>query len=155
MAKNIPERSEVRVEDTWDLSALYVSKEAWEKDLAEIGSVTKQIAGMQGRVTSSAAELLSVLEQSAKAEELLGRAFSYAERLYDQDQKNTEHQAMSQNVYRSYAEYQSATSFVVPELLSADEAVIDRYIAEEPALSLYREQIAEIRRTKDLSLIHI
>ena len=50
------------MEDTWDLSALYVSKEAWEKDLAEIGSVTKQIAGMQGRVTSSAAELLSVLE---------------------------------------------------------------------------------------------
>ncbi len=149
MAKIIPERSEVRVEDTWDLNALYVSKEAWEKDLAEIGSVTKQIAGMQGRVASSAAELLSVLEQSAKAEELLGRTFSYAERLYDQDQKNTEHQAMSQNVYRVYAKYQSATSFVVPELLSADEAVIDRYIAEEPALSLYREQIAEIRRTKD------
>ncbi len=149
MAKNIPERNEVRVEDTWDLGALYATKEAWEGDLARIRDLTEKLAAMEGHVTSSAKELLSVLRQSAEAEELLGRAFSYAERLYDQDQKNTEHQAMSQKVYRICAEYQSATSFVVPELLAADEAVIERYIGEEPGLALYRDQIAEIRRTKD------
>ena len=34
--KRIPKRDEIPVEDTWDLSDLYVSDEAWEEDLATL-----------------------------------------------------------------------------------------------------------------------
>lgn len=146
---DIPERSEVRVEDTWDLSALFESEKEWKQAVERIAEMTRDLAGMEGRVAASAAELLSVLEKSAAAGELLDRAFSYAERLYDQDQKNTAHQAMSQQMYRVYAEYESATAFVVPELLAVSDDVMESYFDEEPGLALYRAQIAEIRRTKE------
>lgn len=148
MANTLPKRSEVKEEYTWDLSAMYASKEAWEKEIAEIETLTESIAAKEGKVTASASELLFVLEQGAKAEQKIELAFSYAERLYDQDQKNTEHQAMSQKMYALYTDYSSRTAFVVPEILATEEAVIESYIKENDALELYRKQIEEIQRTK-------
>lgn len=152
MAKTLQKRSEVKEEYTWDLSALYVSKDAWEKDLAEIGAITAEIEKMEGNVTVSAENLLFTLEQMAKAEQKLELAFSYASRLYDQDQKNTAHQAMSQKMFGLYTDYSSRTAFVVPEILAAEESTIESYIKEKEELALYRKQIAEIQRRKAHSL---
>lgn len=152
MAKELPKRSEVREEDTWDLSAMFASKEAWEKQLESCNAIVAEIEKYEGKVTASAENLLTVLEKSASAEEKLELAFSYAERLYDQDQKNTTHQAMSQKMYALFTDYSSRTAFVVPEILAADTSVIERFMKEKPELELYRIQIQEIQRRKAHSL---
>lgn len=152
MAKQLPKRSEVKEEYTWDLSDLYVTKEDWEKDIKTIQALTQEVEAMRGQATESAKKLLFVLSKSAEAEEKLDLAFSYAERLFDEDQKNTEHQAMSQRMYALYTDYSSRTSFVTPEILNTDENTLERFFSEEPELSLYRIQIAEIKRRKAHSL---
>lgn len=152
MAKELLKRSEVREEDTWDLSDMYVSKEAWEKELEEIADITKDLERMEGRVTAAAENLLKTLELSARAEQKLELAFSYAERLYDQDQKNTAHQAMAQRMYALFTDYGSRTAFIVPEILAADEQTLEKYLKEKEELELYRIQIKEIQRTKAHSL---
>lgn len=148
MAKTLPKRSEVKKEDTWDLSAMYASNADWEKDILEVEELTAKIAQNEGKVTASSEVLLTVLETMAKAEQKIELAFSYAERLYDQDQKNTQHQAMSQKMYALYTDYSSRTAFVVPELLATEDAVIEEYLKSNSALELYRKQIAEIQRKK-------
>lgn len=152
MAKTLPKRSEVKEEYTWNLSDMYASKEAWEQDITEINTLTAEIEKREGSVASSAKDLLFVLEQMAKAEQKLELAFNYAERLYDQDQNNSEHQAMSQKMYAIYTDYSSRTAFVVPEILAADMTVLEEYIKENGKLELYRKQIEEIQRTKAHSL---
>lgn len=152
MAKELPKRSEVREEDTWDLSAMYAAKEDWEKDLAEVSVITSIVERMEGKVAASADNLFNTLEQSAKAEQKIELAFNYAERLFDQDQKNTAHRAMSQRMYGVYTDYNSRTAFVVPEILAADEAVLEGYFSEKPELELYRVKVKEIQRTKAHSL---
>lgn len=152
MAKELPKRSEVKEEYTWDLSAMFVSKEAWEEQLAACQSLTGELEAFEGKVTASAENLLAVLEKSADAEQKLELAFSYAERLFDQDQKNTAHQAMSQRMYTLYTDYSSRTAFIVPEILAADTDLLEQYIKEKPALTLYRGQIQEIQRRKAHSL---
>lgn len=152
MAKQLPKRSEVKVEYTWDLTDLYASKADWESDLVTIEALTKEVEAMQGKITESAKNLLFVLNKSAEAEEKVDLAFSYAERLFDEDQKNTEHQAMSQRMYALYADYNSRTSFVTPEILNMEETALERFFDEEPGLSLYRIQIEEIKRRKAHSL---
>ena len=99
-----------------------------------------------------AKNLLTVLEKSADAEQKLELAFSYAERLFDQDQKNTAHQAMSQRMHTLYTDYSSRTAFIVPEILAADTDLLEQYLNEEPELALYRGQIQEIQRRKAHSL---
>lgn len=148
MAKELPKRSEVKEEYTWDLRDMYASKEAWEKELEEIASITAALEQMEGKATASAENLLHTLELSAEAEQKLELAGSYAERLYDQDQKNTAHQAMSQKMYGLYTDYSSRTAFIVPEILAAEESVLEEYFKEKPELELYRIQIKEIQRTK-------
>lgn len=149
MARELPKRSEVKEEYTWDLSDIYVSKEAWEQELEEITALTDELEKMEGKVTASAANLLCTLELSAKAEQKMDKAFSYSERLFDQDQKNAAHQAMNQKMYGLYTDYSSRTAFIVPEILAADENVIDGFFSQESGLELYRIQIKEIWRTKE------
>ncbi|MFR4350867.1 MAG: oligoendopeptidase F [Roseburia sp.] len=148
MAKTLPKRSEVNEVYTWDLTAMYTSKDAWEKDLAEASAITDEIEKMEGKTADSAENLLFVLEQSARAEQKLSLAFSYASRLFDQDQKNTANQAMSQRMYSLLTDYSSRTAFIAPEILAADESVLESYYKEKPELALYRGQIREIQRTK-------
>ena len=152
MAKELPKRSEVKEEYTWDLSAMFASKEAWEEQLSACRTLTGELEAFEGKVTASAENLLAVLEKSADAEQKLELAFSYAERLFDQDQKNTAHQAMSQRMYTLYTDYSSRTAFIVPEILAADTDLLEQYIKKKPALALYRGQIQEIQRRKAHSL---
>jgi len=46
-AARVPLRSEVAAADTWDLSSLYPSAEAWESALAELESLIPRIAGLK------------------------------------------------------------------------------------------------------------
>lgn len=152
MAKELLKRSEVKEEYTWDLSDMYASKEAWEAELAEAEALMEELAKLEGKVTASAEHLRTVLNLSAQAEQKLELAGSYADRLYDQDKKDTKHQAMAQKVDALAAEYASCTAFVVPELLAAEESLVETYLKELPELELYRIEIAEIQRTKAHSL---
>lgn len=148
MAKKLLKRSEVNEEYTWDLSDMYASKEAWDAELKEILSIASEIEKMEGKVTASAKNLLDVLAADAKASQKLHCAFSYAERLFDQDQTNTAHQAMSQKMYALDAEVSSKTAFIVPEILAASDAALEQFYHELPELELYRKEIEEIERTK-------
>ena len=149
MARELPKRSEVKEEYTWDVSAMYASKTAWEADLKEVDAIVSDLAKLEGSVMASAEKLLAALELGARAEQKIDLAFNYAERLFDQDQKNTEHQAMSQKMYGVMTDYQSRTAFVVPEILAADKATLAQYFAENKKLELYRGLVDEILRTKE------
>lgn len=152
MARELPKRSEVAEEYTWDLSDMYTGKKIWEAELNEISSIMEEIEKTEGNVTASASRLLNVLEKSALAGQKLELALNYAARLYDQDKKNTKHQAMEQKANALAAEYGSKTSFIVPEILALDETVLEGYYKEQEGLELYRIQIEEIQRLKAHSL---
>ena len=152
MAKELVSRDQVRVEDTWDLSAMYENKAAWEADLKFIEDKLAEVAKYEGKVCESAENLLAVLDISAIAEEKLELAFNYAQRLFDQDQGNTEHQSMSQRMFGLGAKYNAGMSFAAPEILACDTDVIEEFISSKPELELYRKQIKEIQRLKDHTL---
>lgn len=152
MARELPKRSEVAEEYTWDLSDMYTDKKIWEAELNEISSIMEEIEKTEGNVTASTSQLLNVLEKSALAGQKLELALNYAARLYDQDKKNTKHQAMEQKANALAAEYGSKTSFIVPEILALDETVLEGYYKEQEELELYRIQIEEIQRLKAHSL---
>lgn len=149
MAKELLKRSQVREEDTWNLKDLFESNEEWENCLAEIKETADKIIVMEGKVGASAANLLQVLSDDDIVSEKFGRAFSYASRLFDQDQTNATHQGMYQKVQALAAEIGSKSAFVTPEILSISEETLEEYYKAEPALELYRKSIEEIQRLKD------
>ena len=149
MASELLKRSEVKEADTWNVKDMYPTTEAWENELKVITEIVDKIASYEGSVAATAENLLAVLEHLASAGEKIEKAFNYAERLFDEDQTNTTHQAMSAKVYSLYAAMGSKTAFVDPEIIAATDETLEAFYKELPALELYRKQIAEIRRMKE------
>ena len=80
---------------------MYATVQDWEKDLEEIAALVDQVAALEGKLSESAANLLKCLELDAAGGQKLELAYNYAQRLFDQDQKNTKHQAMTAKVMNS------------------------------------------------------
>lgn len=149
MAKELPKRSEVKVEDTWNLKDMYESDAAWEAELLEIKKLAEEAVKMEGHVADGAQNLFKTLELDATIDEKLSLAYNYAERQYDEDTSNTAHQAMAAKIMSMAADISSQLAFIVPEILAIDEAVLEGFYKEQPELELYRKEVAEIQRVKE------
>ena len=148
MAKELLKREEVRVEDTWNVADMYATEADWEADLAKAEGLVAEIEALEGKCTASAQNLLTVLNNYAQSHQILSLAYNYAQRLFDQDQKNTKHQAMAAKVGALHAKCAAKTAFIDPEILETPDEVLEGYYAELPELELYRKFIAEINRLK-------
>ena len=148
MAKELLKREDVRVEDTWNVTDIYATEADWEAALTKAEALTAEIEAMEGKCCASAENLLFVLDKLAEGHQILSLAYNYAQRLFDQDQKNTKHQAMSAKVGALHAKCAAKTAFIDPEILDTPDEVIENYFKELPALELYRKYIAEINRLK-------
>lgn len=152
MAKELLKRSEVKEENTWKVSDMYESTAEWEQALNQVKEIADRIAGMEGRVTESAANLYQVLKDCDAYGEIIDLAFNYAQRLYDQDRNDSTHQAMSQKVYGVWADVAGMISFIEPEILAVPEEQLEAFYKELPELEIYRGKIAEIQRLRGHSL---
>lgn len=152
MAKELLKRSEVKEEHTWKVSDMYESNAEWEQALNQVKEIADRIAGMEGRVTESAANLYQVLKDCDAYGEIIDLAFNYAQRLYDQDRNDSTHQAMSQKVYGVWADVAGMISFIEPEILAVPEEQLETFYKELPELESYRGKIAEIQRLRGHSL---
>ena len=148
MAKELLKRSEVKEENTWKLSDMYETNEAWEADLKKIDELASELEQMEGTVTASAKNLLKVCNTMAKMDQKIELAYNYAERLSDQDTKDTTHQAMVQKIMMLYAGISSRLAFIDPEILETKEEVLESYYKEENQLEFYRKWVEEIQRLK-------
>ncbi len=152
MAKELISRDEVLTENTWNLQDLYGKESDWESDLQLIKEKSDELIKYEGKVCDSDENLLAVLSLSAFVEEKIEYAYSYAARLFDQDQGNTKHQGMNARMFSMIAELGSKTSFIGPEILACDEEKLEGFIAKNPELELYRKQIKELKRLKNHTL---
>ncbi len=148
MAKELPKRSEVKEEFTWNLADMYADIPAWESDVAKIQAMTEELAKMEGAVCASAKNLLTTLAQNADIERIAYKAMNYASRLSDQDTSDTTHQGMNQKLHSIISNISSTLSFIEPEILEADSATLELFYTEQPTLELYRGLIDEIQRLK-------
>lgn len=148
MAKELLKRSEVKEEFTWNLTDMYADIAAWEADVEKLQVLTEELARLEGKVCDSAGNLLDALNRKAEIEQIASLASNYASRLSDQDTSDTKNQAMCQRLNSVIAGISSRLSFIEPEILAADNAVLEEYNTQEPGLTLYRGQIKEIQRLK-------
>ena len=153
MASELLKRSEVREEDTWKTSDMYENTGAWENELKEIITATRRQSSCisRGKLAETADNLFDCFRDILpNAGEKIEKAFNYAERLFDEDQTNTTHQAMSAKVYSLYAAMGSKTAFADPEIIAAsDETLEGILIRNYRHWNFTRKQIAEIRRMKE------
>jgi len=92
------ERSEVSAKYKWKLEDLYASDEAWNKAKQELAAQFDEVTRYQGKLASSASELLACLEFDSRISREFGRLYSYAHMKSDEDTRNSEYLAMQQEM---------------------------------------------------------
>jgi len=148
MAKELPKRSEVRVEDTWKVEDIYADVAAWEADLKKVTELADEAAKLEGKL-NNAENVLTYGKLYEDIAYLLDRLFNYAMRVSDVDTANADNQKLVMRVRTTYLGISEKTSFAEPELLALPDGALDKFFAEKPELERYRNHFSELLRMKE------
>lgn len=152
MAHTLPTRSQVDPANTWAITDLYPSDQAWREACENVRGLVRDLAAYRGRLGESAATLLAFFRLQDEIDLQGDRMISYAFRKSDEDTRNPVYQEMSAQAQNFLVELSQALSFQTPELLAIEDATLESFYAQEPALAHYRLILKRIRSKKDHTL---
>lgn len=150
-AKSVPLRSDVLAENTWDLTPLYVSDDAWEQDFKTLQTDFPKVADYRGRVGQSAEALLEVLEFERAAEMRIEQLNQYAALRVTEDSANADSLAREARLDSLLVRVGEAFSFLSPEIQAIPDDVFDRYL-QDPVLAEWTIPLKKLRRLKPHTL---
>ena len=148
MAKTLPKRSEVAPETTWDLTHIVKDDAAWQALYRQCEDTVDKLVGLEQSFLSSAEQLFHFLQTKDQLEENFGRIYGYAQMGWHQDTSDAHRQALAQKSEALLVLIQSQLSFVEPMLLTLSAADLERYFAEKPELTVYRQYFDNLFRTQ-------
>ena len=140
------DRAKIPEKFKWDLGDIYRNEAAWRAAKDKLSADIQALGSFKGKVAASPAALADALDRIYNASQELGRLYSYASLLADQDTRVSASQGMRQEMVQVAAAFSAATSYVDPEILKAGQATIDKYLAAEPRLQPYRMRLDNVVR---------
>jgi oligoendopeptidase F len=149
--KKLPERSQVKVADTWDLSSLFADDAAWDEALAEF---EKRIDGFQrfrGKLGESAKTLAACLKYDCDLDRLAERLGIYAHLKATEDQANSRYQGMVAQFQNVATRAGQAASYIRPEILAISAATMKKLL-DAKELKPYRLILQRVLRYKKHTL---
>ena len=150
------DRSKIPESYRWNLADLYPSDEAWQKAKADFagkigrpGEDDGVLRQFQGKLSESPQSLLACLELSS----ILGKEFArlsvYASMSSDQDTRQQKYLEMVQAMSQIGSTFGAKAAYIEPEILKMGKAKIDAFIAGEPKLAVYRQNLDDVLRRKE------
>lgn len=139
----LKERKEVQEQFTWNLTDIYMNKEAFEEDFAAATERVKKVQKLEEHFTDNEKTLKEALDFYYETALLVERLYIYAMLQKSQDNGNSQHQTTEGRAISLYVSFSSASSFVEPKLLASGK--LDEFIDSE-ILKPYKRVLSEIKR---------
>jgi len=152
MTTAVPERTEVPLARTWDLSRIYADWAAWDEDVALIEREIPELRGLRGTLGESAAAFRRAVERLHAVRERLGRVIVYASMRSDEDTRVGDHTARDGRAGSLAVAFGEAVSWFEPEVLALDDAVLADYLDQDPELRIYEHWLDDLRRSRPHTL---
>ena len=147
----LPERSEVNVDDTWDLGSLFPNDDAWEKGLEEFEKQSSGYEQYHGKLGDSPEMLAECLDFDSKLNRIGERVAYYAMLKTSEDQANSDYQGMMMRFQNIAVRAGEAASFMRPEILAIEDEKLESFL-EADCLSLYKLRLERLTRYKKYTL---
>ena len=140
------DRSKVSDKYTWDLTHIYPSDEAWRAAKDKLVAEFPKLKEFKGTLGTSAARLAEALELGTRLSKEFARAYVYASMMSDTDTRVSKYQGMQQEMIQLGSMLGAEAAFIEPEILKLDKAAVDKFVAGEPRLKVYRLYLDDIQR---------
>eukprot|EP01105_Mastigella_eilhardi_P008352 TRINITY_DN2031_c0_g1_i3.p1 TRINITY_DN2031_c0_g1~~TRINITY_DN2031_c0_g1_i3.p1 ORF type:complete len:505 (-),score=167.75 TRINITY_DN2031_c0_g1_i3:430-1908(-) len=144
-------REEIPEEFKWDLSKLFVSDEAWQKDFDSLKSCVDRINELQGKLDHSAENLAEVIKRRDELSRVKDRVRTYASCNSDQDTGNAKYLAMVDKIDTESAKLLAAVSWIEPEVFAMGEEKTAQF-CKAPVMAPYLRYIEVLLRDKPHTL---
>ncbi|WP_020470359.1 oligoendopeptidase F [Zavarzinella formosa] len=144
-ADRVPTRSEVRPEDTWDLSSLFASDVAWETTFADYESKIGGYSKFAGKLGNGPAVLAECLAFDTEMDRLADRIGTYAFLKTTEDVANSAYQGLKARYIGVASRAGELASYIRPELLSLPTEKLNAYV-NAPEMAAYKLTLERVMR---------
>ncbi len=148
MAKTIPLRNELDPKYFWRVEDLYETKQAWLDAFGQLKAACETLSNDQGKLEEKAEEAIRLY---FSAVEMVSKLYTYAHMQKDTDGGNNDHRATFDMIASQWVAFQSAASFLRPELIAMDEAKLDALL-NDPDMADYTRYLEGLKREKPHTL---
>jgi oligoendopeptidase F len=148
-APQLRDRSDIPGRFKWNLSHIYGDWTAWQAAYVELEQKIGAYAELQGTLGGGPDRLLAAMRLSDEIGQLTYKVWYFASLKYDEDQRDNQINAKRQQVQILFAKANQACAWFNPELLQIPLATIQQWLAEAPALALYRFAIEDLYRQQE------
>ncbi len=149
--KQLPPRSKVKPSDTWDLSSLFASDDAWEAAFHAWEGRIGEYAGFQGKLAESPESLAACLQLDLDLDRAAERLSNYAFLKTAEDVGESTYQRMHGRFMAVASRAAQAASFIRPEILAIPAAKMKAFLAS-PLLAPYKLLLERVLRYKPHTL---
>ena len=132
------QRHEINEKDTWDLSTIYPTDQAWEEALKDLTEKVQTAAQYEGHLLDNADSLLEITEFSLDLERQVEKLYVYAHMKNDQDTREAKYQEYYAKAMTLYSQLEQAFSFYEPEFMEISEGQYVAFLEAQPKLQVYK-----------------
>lgn len=143
----LPLRKDVDSKLKWKIEDLYSTDNQWKQEYEQLKQMIPKFLEFKGNLKSPST-LLECLKFSDEVSKLSERIYVYANMKLHEDTSNSLYQGLADQAQNLMIQIGSASSFIVPEILSIDTNTIDEFIESNPELKVYRQYLSNIMRQK-------
>jgi len=151
-SNTLPKRDEIDAKYKWKLEDIYDSVDKWEEDFRRVKQMAAEMGKFKGTLRESGLKLLGCLKLRDELLSLNDKVFVYARMKRDENNGDPVFQALADRAMALSTEVYASVSFIVPEIISIPEDVLNIFIDGDRELQIYRQYINEILRQKEHTL---
>jgi oligoendopeptidase F len=151
MTSKIPTRSEIPESDTWDLSHLFRTEEAYREAFAQLRELSPKITGYRTGLGESAENLFACLEFEKQLNQIAERLGHYASLKNAEDSSNNESLSRQAELTNLLTKVREVSSFIGPEIQQIPDEIFQRFL-DDPILAPWKIALVKLRRYKPHTL---
>jgi oligoendopeptidase F len=151
MISTIPTRSEILESDTWDLSHLFPTEEAYGVAFAQVRDLYPEIAKYRTRLGESVKTLFACLEFEKPLNQIAERLGHYASLKNAEDNSNNDSLSRQAELTNLFTKFGEVASFINPEIQQISDETFQGFL-NDPILAPWKIALLKLRRYRGHTL---
>ena len=148
----IPTRSEVPENMKWDLTRIFKTDQDWENAYDKAKDEVAKLSELKGSLAKSGKDLYEGLTKILAVKRDVENIYVYATMSSDFDTSNSHYLGYVSRVQSLSNQFEAATSFINPEILSIPAAKFKQFKKDEPRLADYAHYLEMITNKRPHTL---
>ncbi|CAM4033639.1 M3 family metallopeptidase [Mesobacillus thioparans] len=145
-------RQDVDQEQTWDLTALFETRDDWERELKAVKEDLPEVTKYKGKLGNSAAELLECLEAREKLLERFNLVSMYADLRQSVDHSDSGRQKDAALAGDAQSTVRAELAFAETEIIKLPDGKLESFLNEEPGLEPFKKYLSDLQDRKPHAL---